>query len=85
MKRRGIGVLALRRLRQAEPVPPSEIVPIIDVKGERENVAALGQFGRVKLSGRTGAAAFRREEFDYGRSDRGRNESRKGEDGGQRD
>jgi len=68
---------------QAEVVPPPEIAPIIDVIRKREDVAALGEFSRVKLSGRTGAAPFRGEELDHRGSRRGRSEFRYGDDRGE--
>ena len=56
--------LALGRLRRRERVLPAEIIPIVDVKAERDYVISARDFAEQRVGRRAGGAALRGEELD---------------------
>ena len=63
----GIGILTLGVFLGGERVRPAEIVPVVDVIGQRHHMAGLRQFGRDGVGRRTGRAALAGEEFHNGK------------------
>src|SRR6266478_947492 len=53
-----VSALPFDRVGQTETVPPTEVIPIVDVKREGEDVAALGQLSKVGVGGWTRTAAL---------------------------
>ena len=59
--------LALGRGRRRKRIFPADIVPVIDMEGERQHVAPHRKLAEKRIGRRTGAAALRGEEFDHDR------------------
>ena len=64
----GIGFLPVGRSRVRQRVLPAEIIPVADVKAERDHVAAPRQFAQQPVGRRAGRAALRGEQLDDDRA-----------------
>src|SRR5712672_177827 len=58
-----VGALALGGGARGERILPADIVPVVDVIGQRHDVGTLGQAAEIGIRWRAGTAALRREEF----------------------
>ena len=82
-ERPAIVALALGRRRTGEGVLPADVVPIVDVEGERDHVLAPRQLAEIGIRRRAGAATLRGVELDDDRRRvGGRRHRRVGRDGG---
>lgn len=65
---RGVAALAPGKLRRGKPVPPTQVVPIVNVKGHRNKLAPKPGFVPKRFESRLGArataASLGREEFE---------------------
>ncbi len=75
----GLAALPRDRIWKRIAVGPSEVVPIIDVKTQRQDAAPLGELANVGFRRRAGAATLRRVEFNHRGPRRGRGDGRPSE------
>jgi len=64
-------LLTLGGFLHREAVAPAELVPVVDVEGERQHAGLFGEPLDERFGGWAGAAAFRRVELDDRRARRG--------------
>jgi hypothetical protein len=70
IQRAGIAALAPGEIGMGEGVLPADIVPVVDVEGERDHVLAPRQLAEEGVGGRAGAAALRGEKLHHHRGAR---------------
>ena len=60
-----IGILALGVFLAAQRILPPQIVPVVDMVGERDDARPGGELGKKRICRRAGAAALAGEQLDY--------------------